>query len=526
MSLAIETEAHSSITEFIGMELKKIEDKYESDLLFTPDGELSAEDEGRLQRGEGVIYPFYTVMLGDRQALNAIGDKNLINPMVYTDQGETDHTTYRGQYFLHAAFNFFNESMEIFNSILNDKMREFLSENPDALILPPKEQLHSINSKIGYLEILKQGGFISPDTQVLLPLDTRGNNINFQDGAHFTELQGYLEELGDSKKNYNKKDFKRSWLGKMGVIKLPYAGNSECVVYPNIKYNKNQGNYIYWLAVYLWSSGFVGRDNDSLYTLKCLGFTRGIIVDRYNPLISSIGEFRTFVSNGDVIGISYGSEYTGRILALLFNRYDEAGAVETIYNPVALQSLREAFLKGRMVRFWKTEDSDTQNFKRLFLDQIKTLSGEINTLLNLNCNRLDFCVNHSTIDSGEFNLMINEVEDMAYGFGSIMGFMIPPYDYNMKGEQVKHLKTRYPEVIDVLKENQRAHLQSLAAESGARMDADMVSEPAPDTAPESELGGGGGSKRRKSKRRKSKRRKSKRRKSKRRKSKRRKSRIR
>jgi len=473
-----------SITEFVEIEMKKIEEEYKRYLFFEGEGEEGEGEEGE----EGMSYSFYkmcAIGLGSlipRNPLCLIGDYKLKNSGNFSRRE-----------FLQGAFTFFNEAMEIFDSLFNEKTKIFLSKNPDAVILPPIEQLHLINSKVQYLKILQDKGFISSDTQVLFPIDSAGNKIDFQDEAHYTELQGYLTEFfaAGALPTYDRTKYATNWKNKKGVLKLPYAGGNECVVYPNIEYDKNQGNYIYWLAVYLCSDRFLGdgRDDNEIYYLGCLGFTRGIIVDRYNPLISLIGEFRTFVSNGDVIGISYSSSTTVKILPLLFNRHIESGGMETIYNPIALESIGAAFLRSpRMKKYWNEKLSAIVNFERLFLDQIRSLSTEINKLLNLNCNRLDFCVDHATLDTGDFKLMINEVEDIAYGRGSILVFAENPlFGINMKYEQFKHLETRYPGEIDTLKENQRANLQSLAgpmtapSERETEMDTDVM-------APEQDVG--------------------------------------
>jgi len=488
---------------------------------------------------------------------------------------------------LQGLFTLFDKAIEIFENALHSTMKEHISQNPDALFLPPIEQQHLINSKVEYLRVLQSLGYISPDTLILFPFDREGNKIDFQDNEmgtkHFVELQECLSRL------YKKKDDKGNditggriyeawpekqperaasyyWSKKLSVLKLPYAGGSGCVIYPYrvslVEPNSRNDNnsYIWWLAVYLWAQ-FHGDENnhespahhlswvsEKGRNFKCLGFTRGIIVDRYNPLISMIGEFRTFVFNGDVIAISFSSPKIKALEHLRGTPMEGAHKTPPLffngtYNEAVLEKVKESFINHpgpNISRFWDSTQSNQHNFNIIFLSEIKRLSKEVSDLLNLNCNRIDFVVHHGSLKRDTaFKLIVNEVEDITYGDGPTAGFnfgippsMTLPHGYlDMRDLQFDNLASTYPEKIAELKENQGLRLQLSASdafkeggalgrrhtrwrpvtEGGLDYSAEV---PAVDVSAEAQGGGIRTKKRRKSKRRKPKRRKSKRRKSK------------
>tara|TARA_B100001094_G_scaffold193847_1_gene187709 strand:- start:957 stop:2561 length:1605 start_codon:yes stop_codon:yes gene_type:complete len=450
-------------------EISIMREKYENKISLLTVGDEELQDSqlylcSMLQVDEIVFY---------RQPFAEIGTKVLINH-------KADETHWPNQLFLYGAFYYFNEVMELLYSIIIQKIKTELNKNPYVIFIPKIQELNFLNSKVEYLKVLKENGFINNDTQILLP------PVNLQqDSEIFTTLNVHLKNLKDifvTGTVYEPtKKMKTNWEENKCVIKLPYSGTTDCVIFPNsVRYDDNIDDYIFWLAVYLISSGGVNWigdkiDENYIYKLRCLGFTKGIIVDRYNPLILIVGEFRTFVSNGDIIGISYSSTSTGSPvpLGLLFyrNHVDESGG-EPIYNHRVLSIIKKAFIRNpTLKKHWDAissgmeEKGDIEIFESLILNQIKTLTRDISALLDLDSNRLDFCLDHSILGGGKFKLMINEVEDMTYGAGSTINFTYDPIFkhedgslLNMKNEQLKHLIVKYPEKLAEIKRNQTTFL--------------------------------------------------------------------
>ena len=181
-----------SIEELVAGELKTIKGEYEERIM----GAAIKTYYGlkATQIHEEVYYiTLHSIAKGvhvERPALCAIGDKTIDFQKIYSLQEV-----------LKAGFAFFEGALGIFNEKLHDSMKKQLAIDPDSIILPPIEQQHLINSKVDYLKLLREAGYISTDTQILFPFDQteEANPINFQDGpiaeAHFAELQGYLLEL-------------------------------------------------------------------------------------------------------------------------------------------------------------------------------------------------------------------------------------------------------------------------------------------------------------------------------------------
>jgi len=358
---------------------------------------------------------------------------------------------------LEISFKFFNRSLKILDKELYLQSKFYLKDNLDEIILPRKDQHHLINSKVQYLKILQEKGFISQDSQILFPIDSKGEWIDFTKNKHFNELKTYLDQLGDTK-NYNissMRDKKLAFKNKGCVLKLPYAGSSDCVLYPsNVTYDQEKNNYLFWLAVYLKTLGLSYEENP--YYLGCLGFTQGIIIDRYNPYIPTIGEFRTFISNGDPIAMSYSSDLTKDGLASIKPLFLKSSIKDKsdldgffIYEKTLELFKKSINGSGSVRKYWNSELSDEENFIKLVMEKIAVMSKEINSLLNLDLNRFDFVLNHNIIEGQPFNLMINEIEDIVYGDGSINQFMYHDSIY-MKNEQFKYLKSVYPEKYESL----------------------------------------------------------------------------
>ena len=358
---------------------------------------------------------------------------------------------------LRGTFKIFNESLKILDRELYLQSKKFLKERPEELVLPRKDHHHLINSKVQYLKVLQEKGFISPDSQILFPIDGDGEWIDFTNKKHFDELKKYIDELKKINcKNYpvkTGKNKKEAFKNNRCVLKLPYAGSSDCVLYPNnVTYGQERGNFLFWLAVFL-----VNKDqHENPYMFDCVGFTQGIIIDRFNPYISQVGEFRTFISNGDPIGMSYSSEGTvdglASIKPLLLkssikNEDDTEGFF--IYEKT-LEIFKKSITKSASLRkFWDNSLSDTDNFLKLVMEKIAIMAKQINELFNLDLNRFDFTVNHNTLGGDSFNIMINELEDIVFGEASYNQFcFIERID--MKYEQYKYLKKVYPEKYESL----------------------------------------------------------------------------
>lgn len=353
---------------------------------------------------------------------------------------------------LEISFKYVNKCLKILDRELYLQSKNYLKENLDEIILPRKDQHHLINSKVQYLKILQEKGFISQDSQILFPIDSDGEWIDFTKKKHFDELKKYLDQLWYTKNysTYTMKDKKLAFKNKGCVLKLPYAGSSDCVLYPsNVTYDQEKNNYLFWLAVYLKSFGLSYKENPS--HLGCLGFTQGIIIDRYNPYIPTIGEFRTFISNGDPIAMSYSSELTKDGFASIKPLFLKSSIKDKndldgffIYEKTLELFKKSINSSGSIKKFWNSELSDEENFIKLVMEKIVVMSKEINSLLNLDLNRFDFVLNHNIIEGQPFNIMINEIEDIVYGDASINQFMWVD-SIDMKYEQFKYLKSVYPE---------------------------------------------------------------------------------
>jgi hypothetical protein len=147
----------------------------------------------------------------------------------------------------------------------------------------------------------------------------------------------------------------------------------------------------------------------------------------------------------------------------------------------ALSILKQSFKHHRLEKLWDPSASDKENFERLILPGIKELSRRVSDLLNLSCGRLDFCVSHELLDTGELILQINEVEDITYGFASTMGFefdgrrpdLVPTF--NMKYEQLNYLNTANPGMIQEIMDTQRSIV------AGASVHRPVVDTPVVDT---------------------------------------------
>lgn len=364
---------------------------------------------------------------------------------------------------LQITFKYFNKCLRILDRGLYLQTKKQLKKDNNELILPRKDHHHLINSKVQYLKILQEKGFISSDSQILFPIDSDGEWIDFTKKKHFDELKTYLDQLDTTDcSNYplkTMKNKKSAFKNKRCVLKLPYAGSSDCVLYPeNITYDQERGNYLFWLAVYLKTLGI--NHNENPLNFNCLGFTQGIIIDRYNPYISTIGEFRTFISNGDAIAMSYSSDLTVDGMASIKPLFLKSSIKDKndpdgffIYEKT-LEIFKKSIMGSASVRkYWDNSLSDKENFLKLVMEKISKMSKEINSLLNLDLNRFDFVLNHNIIEGNPFNLMINEIEDIVFGDASINQFAYQDSVY-MKYEQYKYLKQVYPEKYGSLTENQ------------------------------------------------------------------------
>ena len=360
---------------------------------------------------------------------------------------------------LQITFKYFNKCLKILDRELYLQTKKFLKENNNELILPRRDHHHLINSKVQYLKILQEKGFISQDSQIIFPINSDGEWIDFTKKKDYDELIRYFDRLKTTEcNNYPlklMKDKKSAFKNKRCVLKLPYAGSSDCVLYPdNVTYDQEKNNYLFWLAVYLKNMGV--RYNEKPFNFSCLGFTQGIIIDRYNPYIPTVGEFRTFISNGDAIAMSYSSDLTVDGMASIKPLFLKSSIKDKddpegffIYEKT-LELFKKSILGSASLRkYWDNSLSDKENFLKLVMEKISIMSKEINSLLNLDLNRFDFVLNHNTSQGESFNIMINEIEDIVFGDASINQFMFQDSVY-MKYEQYNYLKNVYPEKYESL----------------------------------------------------------------------------
>ena len=80
---------------------------------------------------------------------------------------------------LQITFKYFNNCLKILDRELYLQTKGFLKENTNELILPRKDYHHLINSKVQYLKVLQEKGFISEDSQILFPINSDGEWIDF-----------------------------------------------------------------------------------------------------------------------------------------------------------------------------------------------------------------------------------------------------------------------------------------------------------------------------------------------------------
>ena len=370
--------------------------------------------------------------------------------------------TYKLEEVLHLCFTFFNQAIGILNENIKLGIDKKLKRIPRAVILPRVDQHHLINSKIQYLKVLQERGYISRDTQLLKPVNDRGEWVNFRKEGNIRKIREYIQMFNKSG-NWNglpypkskMKDIKEAFKKGYVVVKLPYSGSSDCVIYPsytNIK--KHPNDYLYWLAVYLYNK-YTNIDN--IVFIGCLGFTQGLIIDRFNPYISTVGEFRCFIVDGNVIAITITSPNLKHDRFALRNDIKPGGTSsgEFFIYEHAVKEISKLFKNsGTLKKFWKNEEGDEVNIERLLIDPMKRMSSELNELLQLNCNRLDFVISHETL-KGDFKLIINEIEDITYGEASIVKFMFSEDDLFLKEKQITLFEKHHPEKVELIRNVQQ-----------------------------------------------------------------------
>ena len=448
------------MNKIINNEVEKFKNSIEGNIVLTCEGSYDELDREST---------FFLIKLYDRVTDNlrapwcAIGDKTI------DFGGELSLKEC-----LQGSFLFYDEAIGILNKSIKEALNELLKETPQAVILPRIDQHHLINSKIQYLKILQEKRLISNDSQLLFPIDEEGKWINFKNEKHYQKLTEYLTLLkknqGDPEyRTKSMKEKKKAFTDKKCVLKLPYAGSSDCVLYPEgVTYEDYQGDYLYWLAVYLHMKG----NHEKIHHLGCLGFTQGIIIDRYNPYIPLLGEFRCFVANGDIIAISYSSINTGggfgsiKSLLLKSSIKDKSDTEGYFIYEKTLELVKEAFTKSASIRkYWDSHKTDTENLMDLLVNPMGMMSRELNELLQLNCNRYDFVVNHETAVPGNgFKIMVNEVEDITYGEASYIQFGNVD-KINLRFQHLKYYQEKFPGKIDELKKIQGNLSMDILSES-------------------------------------------------------------
>ena len=400
------------------------------------------------------------------------------------------------------VFVFFNEIVGKMHQLTRKYLHEYVSRPadgyPPSIIFPSINDLFRINSKI-YLKTLKDRGYISRDTLILQPIDENGVKIDFTSEETKGRLKDTIRKLYTSYRIGNLK-MKRRWSNGEAIIKTGYSGNSSCVtrIPFDINYSWKRGlseipqleppqdDYIYWLALYLVIEGATVTDQGKVilpHFLKCLGFTQTLIIDRYNPALISLGEFRTFVVNRQILGITH-TKTGGFRYALLY--LDETKEPPSLtYLPKGLETLKNIILKSGFKRYIKpsiildmnnTDDESTsleatKTFMNSLLVDAQRLIDGASDACGLVCNRFDLCISHHSIQEDntlnnegvpidpetglpELKMTINEIEDMTYGEASVLGFGFHGID--MKAKQYHYLFEHFPHIVERLSEETEA----------------------------------------------------------------------